>query len=191
MRIGRGTLFWGLLGTAALLSGLANWSLQRPLPTATPRTEGADHSFTQPHAWLFDSEGRPAYEATGTRLEHRVESGDYLLSQAELLAHPAEGEEGLWHIRAEQARFLADRKHAMLEGGVTIERENVPPADSLRLQARDVALDLSARTATSENPMTAEGQHWQSQASTFSADFTQQQLLQEGRVHDRHEPPRR
>lgn len=191
MRIGRGTLLWGLLGTAALLSGLANWSLQRPLPTSAPRTEGADHSFTRPHALLFDSEGRPAYEAFGSRLEHRAESGDYLLSQAELLTHPEEGEQEMWRMRADQARFFADRKHALLEGGVTIERENVPPADSLRLQTRDVALDLSTRTATSENPMTAEGQHWQSQAETFSADFTQQQLLQEGRVHDRHEPPHR
>ncbi|MGC8731679.1 MAG: LPS export ABC transporter periplasmic protein LptC [Halothiobacillaceae bacterium] len=190
LKPGRSTMLWSLLGGAALLSGLANWSLQRPLPAATPRLHGADHSFTRPHVWLFDREGRPAYEALGTRLEHRAESGDYLLSGAELVAHPREGEQGIWRLRAEQARLDDDRRHAWLTGAVTIEREQVPPADALRLQARDVALDLAARTAQSQEPMTAEGAHWQSQAAAFFADFTQQLLLQEGRVHDRHEPPR-
>ncbi|MFZ5536437.1 MAG: LPS export ABC transporter periplasmic protein LptC [Pseudomonadota bacterium] len=191
MRFRQEALFWSLLGGAALLAVLANGALQRPLPTATPRLHGADHSFTQPHAWLFDREGRIAYEALGTQLEHRAESGAYLLSEAELLVHPGEGEQGMWHLRAEQARLDDDRRHAWLEGAVTFDREQVPPADALRLQARDVALDLVARTAASQQPMTAAGQHWQSQAAAFSADFTQQLLLQEGRVHDRHEPPRR
>lgn len=191
LKPGRSAMFWGLLGGAAVLSGLANWSWQSPLPAATPRLHGADHSFTQPHAWLFDREGHPAYEALGTRLEHRAESGDYLLSGAELIAYPKEGEHGLWHLRAEQARLDDDRRHAWLMGAVTIEREQVPPADALRLQARDVALDLVARTAQSQDPMTAEGLHWQSRAAAFSADFNQQLLLQEGRVHDRHEPPDR
>ncbi|MEF3193041.1 MAG: LPS export ABC transporter periplasmic protein LptC, partial [Halothiobacillaceae bacterium] len=97
--------------------------------------------------------------------------------------------QGIWRLRAEQARLDNDRRHAWLMGAVTIDREQVPPADALRLMARDVALDLTARTAQSPNPMTAEGLHWQSQAAAFSADFTQQLLLQEGRVRDRYEPP--
>jgi LPS export ABC transporter protein LptC len=191
MRFRQEALFWSLLGGAALLAVLANGALQRPLPTATPRLHGADHSFTQPHAWLFDREGRIAYEALGTQLEHRAESGAYLLSEAELLVHPREGEQGIWRLRAEQARLDDDRTHAWLAGEVTIDREEVPPSDALRLLARDVALDLAARTATSNAPMTAIGAHWQSRSSAFSADFTQQLLLQEGRVHDRHEPPHR
>jgi len=191
LRPGRGTIFWALLGGAALLSGLANWSLQRPLPAATPRLYGADHSFTRPHAWLFDRKGRPTYEVFGTRLEHRAESDDYLLRDAELIAHPGQGEQGIWHLRAEQARLDDDRRHATLAGEVTIDREQVPPADALRLLARDVALDLAARTAISNAPMTAIGAHWQSRSSAFSADFNQQLLLQEGRVHDHYEPPHR
>ncbi|MDM7321967.1 MAG: LPS export ABC transporter periplasmic protein LptC [Gammaproteobacteria bacterium] len=191
MRFRQEARFWSLLGGAALLAVLANESLQRPLPIAPPRLHGADHSFTQPHAWLFDREGRIAYEALGTRLEHRAESGAYLLSEAEVLVHPREGEQGIWRLCAEQARLDDDRRHAWLVGAVTIEREQVAPADALRLQARDVVLDLTARTAQSQQPMTAEGLHWQSQAAAFSADFTQQLLLQEGRVHDRHEPLRR
>jgi LPS export ABC transporter protein LptC len=191
MRFRQEALFWSLLGGAALLAVLANGALQRPLPTATPRLYGADHSFTRPHAWLFDREGRISYEALGAQLEHRAESGAYLLHEAELLVHPREGEQGVWHLRAAQARLDDDRRHAWLEGAVTFEREQVPPADALWLQARDVALDLVARTAASQQPMTARGSHWQSQAAAFSADFTQQLLLQEGHVHDRHEPPRR
>ncbi|MGK0674020.1 MAG: LPS export ABC transporter periplasmic protein LptC [Halothiobacillaceae bacterium] len=191
MRFRQEALLWSLLGTATLLAVLANGALQRPLPAATPRLHGADHSFTQPHAWLFDREGRLAYEALGTRLEHRAESGDYLLSQAELVAYPREGEQGVWYLRAEQVRLDDDRRHAWLAGAVTIERKQVPPADALRLHARNVALDLAARTAQSQEPMTAEGLHWQSQAMAFFADFTQRLLLQEGRVHDRHELPRR
>lgn len=191
MRFRQEAGFWSLLGGAALLAVLANGSLQRPLPTVTPRLHGADHSFTQPHAWLFDREGRVAYEALGTCLEHRAESGAYLLSEAELLVHPKEGEQGMWHLHAEQLHLDADRRHAWLKGAVTFDRKQVPPADALRLQARDVALDLVARTAASQQPMTATGLYWQSQATAFSADFTQRLLLQEGRVHDRYEPPRR
>lgn len=185
---GGGARFWGLLGGAALLSSLIHWALQRPLPTPTPRQHGADHSFIQPHARLYDLAGRPAYEARGSRLEHRAESGAYLLHDAELFIHPREGETGRWRLRAEQARLDADRRHAWLAGEVIIEREQVPPADALRIEARNVALDLIARTATSQEPMMARGLHWQSQAAAFSADFNQRLLLQEGRVHDRHEP---
>lgn len=191
MRLRREAAFWSLLGGLALLTVLANRALEQPLPTATPRLHGADHSFSQPQAWLFDRAGRPAYEARGTSMEHRAENDGYLLRDAELLLHPREGEQGFWRLRAERAELDADRQHARLVGAVTLQREQVPPTDALRLEAREVALDLPARTATSQDPMTATGLHWQSQATGFAADFTQRLLVQEGRVHDRYEPPRR
>ncbi|MFZ5579690.1 MAG: LPS export ABC transporter periplasmic protein LptC [Pseudomonadota bacterium] len=182
-----------LLGLAllALLSAWADQSLQSPLPAGAARDHGADHSFTAPLARLYDSEGRLAYEARGARLEHRAESGDYLLEQANLTVHPRPGAEDLWQLQSERARFLADRTHAMLEGEVKAERRNVLPASAMRFHARDVRLDLKARSAESALPMTAEGLHWHSRADRFRADFTTEQLTQEGRVHDRHDPIRR
>ncbi|MEW6764940.1 MAG: LPS export ABC transporter periplasmic protein LptC [Pseudomonadota bacterium] len=189
----RGSSLAPLLGLGALaaFSFWANEALQRPLATTTPRAVGADHSFSAPHARLFDSEGQLAYEARGTRLEHRAESGDYILEQADLTLHPRQDGPSGWHIRSERARFLADRTHAMLENMVEAERLGAPPESAMRLKARDVTLNLETHTAESTAPMSAEGQHWQSRADTFRADFTSQQLLQEGRVHDRHEPLRR
>lgn len=189
-RLGNPTL-WILLLLGALLSGLANWSLQSPLPVAGKRAEGADHSFIKPHALLFDKDGQPVYEAEGTRLEHRAESGDYVLEQARFTVHPGPERVDGWLMTAERVRFLADRDKAMLEGAVKAERQHVLPKDALTLTTRDIMIDLNARTASGRAPMLAEGQHWQSAASAFSVDFSTQQLTQEGPVHDRHAPPRR
>ncbi|GEM_PF-1975757 len=179
------------LGALAAFSFWANEALQRPLPAATPRTDGADHSFSAPHARLFGTSGRLAYEARGTRMEHRAESGDYILEQAVLTLHPEQGQISGWQVTSERIRFLADRTHALLQGTVAAERTGVAPEAALQLMARDITLNLKTRIAESESAMTAEGPHWQSQAQTFRADFNAQQLLQEGRVHDRHEPLRR
>ena len=174
----------------ALLSSLASWSLQQTLPVSEKRTQGADHSFTQPQAWLFDRQGRLAYQATGSQLEHRTESGDYVLEQARLTVHPTEESADGWLIEAEQARFLTNREAALLGGNVTAQRQHVADQDAITIKARDVVLDLVTHIATSSEPMMAEGQHWQSQSETFKADFSTEQLSQQGRVHDRHEPPR-
>jgi len=189
-RLGNPTV-WILLVLGALLSGLANWSLQAPPPVAGKRAEGPDHSFIQPQAWLFDKDGQPAYEASGTRLDHRAESGDYVLERALLLIHPGPGHPDGWRIEAERARFFSDREKARLEGDVRAERQHVPPMDALSLTTRGIMIDLNARTASGREPMLAEGLHWQSAASAFSVDFSTQQLLQEGPVHDRHAPTRR
>ncbi len=102
---------------------------------------------------------------------------------------PKPGEQGTWHLWAERARLADDRRHAWLEGAVTIDREQVPPDQALRVLAQDVSLDLHERTAASEAPMQALGQGWTSRAQMFHADFAQQLLVQEGRVHDVYESP--
>lgn len=189
MRLGSPTL-WIALVLGALLSSLASWSLQQTLPVSEKRTQGADHSFIQPQAWLFDRQGRLAYQAAGTRLEHRTESGDYVLEQARLTVHPSEKSADGWLIDAEQARFLTNRETALLGGNVTAQRQHVTAQDAITIKARDVILDLVTHIATSSEPMMAEGQRWQSQSEAFRADLSTEQLSQEGRVHDLHEPPR-
>ncbi len=181
---------WIVLVLGAVLSGLASWSMQRTLPVSEKRTQGADHSLIQPKAWLFDEQGLLAYQASGTRLDHLIESGDYLLHNAHLIVEPSSGHADGWIIDAEQARFLTHRKTALLAGNVSAQRQHVAAEDAITITARDIILDLASRTATSNEPMQVKGRHWVSQSSVFRADFSSEQLTQEGRVHDRHEPPR-
>lgn len=191
MRLSAEAWSWVLLGTLAILTMLANHALQRPLSPSPSRLQGADHSFVHPRTLLFDAQGRLVYEIQGDRLEHRAESGAYLMHPAQVWVFPKPDENGFWYLEAERAHLAANRHKAWLEGAVTVRREGVPPADALQIITRDVSLDLVGHTASSQSSMLALGSHWQSQADTFFVDFTQRLLKQEGHVHDRFDPPKR
>lgn len=192
------SLPWLALALAAALSTWASFILYQPLPTLSQRAQGADHLFIQPKARLFDLQGQPAYDIRGERLEHRAESDDYVLSQAEMTLYAKktpsaperqnEHQNEHWDIQAQQARILADREHIQLEGDVHAVRLGVPPQDRITLQAHDVTLAHKAQTAQSTQPVTVNGANWQSQSSAFSADLSTEQLEQQGRVHDRYQP---
>jgi LPS export ABC transporter protein LptC len=188
------SLPWLALALAAALSTWASFALYQPLPTLSQRAQGADHLFIQPKARLFDLQGQPAYDIRGERLEHRAESDDYVLSQAEVTLYAKntpstpERQDEHWNIQAQQARILADREHIQLEGAVHAERLGVPPQDRITLQAHDVTLAHKAQTARSTQPVVVDGANWQSQSSAFSADLSTEQLEQQGRVHDRYQP---
>ncbi|MEW5839349.1 MAG: LPS export ABC transporter periplasmic protein LptC [Pseudomonadota bacterium] len=186
---------WLVLATLTALSLWANHALQQPLPTAQKRNFGADHSFIQPEARVFTKDGDVAYDIRGAHLQHRAESGEYLLSQARMLVYPQNqpdtapsAQREHWHIQSAQAKILADREHVLLEGQVDAERQGVPAEKRITLRAQNVTLARQAQTASSAHPVTVQGANWQSQSSAFHADLTTKQLEQTGRVHDRYQP---
>ncbi|MDD2893022.1 MAG: LPS export ABC transporter periplasmic protein LptC [Halothiobacillaceae bacterium] len=187
---------WLALLILAALSTWASFSLYRPLPSAENRQVGADHAFIQPDARVFDENGQTAYDLRGTRLEHRAESDELILTQAKMRlytqdtgnATPEKASE-YWDIQAERARIMADREHIQLEGQVQAERGGIPPEQRITLHAQDVTLTHKAQTASSTQAVTVNGAHWQSQSSGFQADLSSEQLEQTGRVHDRYQPP--
>ncbi|OYY73270.1 MAG: LPS export ABC transporter periplasmic protein LptC [Gammaproteobacteria bacterium 28-57-27] len=187
---------WLALLALAALSTWASFSLYRPLPGAEKRQAGADHAFIQPDARVFDKDGQAAYDLRGTRLEHRAESDELILTQAKMRLYAQdtsneapENESEYWDIQAERARIMADREHVQLEGQVLAERGGVLPEQRITLHAQDVTLAHKAQTASSAQPVIVDGAHWQSQSSGFQADLSTEQLEQTGRVHDRYQPP--
>jgi LPS export ABC transporter protein LptC len=190
---------WLALLALAVLSTWASLSLNKPLPSVAKRQTGADHAFIQPVARVFDKEGQAAYDIRGTQLEHRAESDEHILTQANMrlytqtqngiqTALPLEQREH-WNIQSERARIMADREHVQLEGQVHAERDGVLPEQRITLHAQDVTLAHKAQTASSTHPVTVDGVNWQSQSSGFQAHLATEQLEQTGRVHDRYQPP--
>jgi len=186
---------WLALLALAALSTWASLSLYNPLPSAEKRQTGTDHAFIQPVARVFDKDGQAAYDIRGTQLEHRAESDEHVLTQANmrLYSHAqgvnqAEEQREYWDIQAERARIMADREHVQLEGQVHAERGGVLPAQHITLHAQDVTLAHKAQTASSTHPVTVDGANWQSQSSGFQAHLATEQLEQTGRVHDRYQP---
>ena len=191
---------WLALLALAALSTWASLSLNQALPGAEKRQTGADHAFVQPVARVFDKDGQAAYDISGTKLEHRAESDEHILSQANMRLYtqaqdgtrttqPIEQREH-WNIQSERARIMADREHVQLEGQVHAERGGVLPEQRITLHAQDVTLAHKAQTASSTHPVTVDGAHWQSQSSGFHAYLSTEQLEQTGRVHDRYQPPK-
>lgn len=185
---------WLALLALAALSTWVSLSLYRPLPNAEKRQAGADHAFIQPDARVFDKDGQAAYDLRGTRLEHRAESDELVLTQARmrLYAQDARDNEAheYWDIQAEHARIMADREHVQLKGQVQAERGGIPPEQRITLLAQDVTLAHKAQTASSTHPVTVDGVNWQSQSNGFQAHLATEQLEQTGRVHDRYQPPK-
>jgi len=188
---------WLVLPLLALLSTWASLSLYKPIPSAEKRKIGADHAFIQPVARVFDKNGQAAYDIRGTQLEHRAESDEHVLTQANMRLysnkqdiHPAAAQREYWDIQAERAHIMADREHVQLEGQVHAERGGVLPDQHITLHAQDVTLAHKAQIASSTHPVTVDGANWQSQSSGFQADLSSEQLEQTGRVHDRYQPPK-
>ena len=183
-----------LLALAAL-STWASLSLFRPLPSEAKRQSGADHAFIQPRAQIYNIQGQLAYRLEGERLQHRAESGDYLLSSAKLVAYskqrppeqPAEQAER-WQMNAPSARLSHDGEQLDLQGQVTASRLGVSEDKRIQLFAQDVTLHKQAQTAQSTQPLLAQGQQWQSRSSAFQADLAHEQLEQTGRVYDHYQP---
>ena len=191
---------WLALLALAVLSTWASLSLNQPLPGAEKRQTGADHAFIQPVARVFDKDGQAAYDIRGTKLEHRAESDEHILTKANMRLYP-QAQDGTqmalsmeqrehWNIQSERARIMADREHVQLEGLVHAERGGVLPEQRITLHAQDVTLAHKAQTASSTHPVTVDGAHWQSQSSGFHAYLSTEQLEQTGRVHDRYQPPK-
>ena len=187
---------WLSLAALVALSSWASISLQQPLPDAQKRSVGADHAFIQPEARVFNAAGHAAYDIRGAQLEHRAESGEHILTQAEMRIYPhddralqpATQEREHWLIQSERARVMPDREHVQLEGQVYAERQGVPLENRITLRAQDVTLAHQAQTAQSARPVTVDGINWQSQSSAFHANLSTEQLEQTGRVHDRYQP---
>jgi len=189
---------WLALLALAALSTWASLSLNQPLPGAEKRQTGADHAFIQPVARVFDKDGQAAYDIRGAKLEHRAESDEHILTQANMRLYP-QAQDGTqmalfmeqrehWNIQSERARIMADREHVQLEGQVHAERDGVLPERRITLHAQDVTLAHKAQTASSTKPVMVDGANWQSQSSGFQAHLATEQLEQTGRVHDRYQP---
>ena len=63
-----------------------------------------------------------------------------------------EGDE--WHISADSAIITADREHVSLIGHVDFLRQNKITADRLEIRTRDVMLNVTPRTASTEAAVT-------------------------------------
>jgi len=191
---------WLALLALAALSTWASLSLNQPLPGAEKRQTGADHAFIQPIARVFDKDGQAAYDIRGAKLEHRAESDEHILTQANMRLYPQAQDtpqkmlppeqREYWDIQAERARIMADREHVQLEGQVQAARRGVLNEQRITLRAQDVTLAHKAQTASSTHPVTVDGANWQSQSSGFQANLSTEQLEQTGRVHDRYQPPK-
>ena len=138
----------------ALLAALTVLSILISRPSQEERAEpvkGLDtrlnyalHDF---RGRLHNAEGAVRMEIDAPMLRNDASSGIGTVTAPNIRIQQDDEE---WYITAESAVFAADRERVMLEGEVTLLRSNPLTGDRLDIRTRDVQLNITPRTASSD-----------------------------------------
>ncbi len=135
----------------ALLAALS-WILSRPQSESA--TDPVSHLDTRLNYALYDFSGRLLDQRGEVNLEivSPVLRNDALsgIGTVEAPEIQIQQEDDQWYITAESAIITADREHVSLMGDVTLTRRNEVTGQKLEISTRDVMLNVTPRTASTE-----------------------------------------
>jgi LPS export ABC transporter protein LptC len=138
------TLLAALAVLSVLVSRPSEEESAAPVKGLDTRLNYALHDF---HGRLHNAEGAVRMEIDAPMLRNDASSGIGTVTAPNIRIQQDDEE---WYITAESAVFAADREHVLLEGEVTLLRSNPLTGDRLDIKTRDVQLNITPRTASSD-----------------------------------------
>jgi LPS export ABC transporter protein LptC len=138
-----------VLAVLAIASGLVSRnpsdSTEKPLARIDTRLNYALHDF---EGRLLDELGNINLEISSPVLRKNAESE---VGTIESPVIRIQQENELWYISAESAIITADREYVSLIGKVEMSRQNELTGETLEISTRDVMLNITPRTASTES----------------------------------------
>lgn len=140
----------GILVLAAL--AVLSWLLSRPAELIEDApVEGLDtrlnYALHEFRGRLLDERGETRLEISAPLLRNDASSGIGTVEKPDIRIQQDNEE---WYITAESAVIAADREHITLSGEVNMVRRNEITGDRLDIATRDVVLDVTPRTASTD-----------------------------------------
>ena len=131
---------------------------------------------------LLNDDGRINFEIKAPELRSEASSGVGTVVSPEIRIQQ---EDERWYIRAESAIITADREHVSLIGDVYLTRRNEITGQLLEISTRDVMLNVTPRTATTEAGVLIEQEGDSLMATGMNLDMIASsfELLNEVRAH--------
>jgi len=138
-----------VLAVLAIASGLVSRnpsdSTEKPLTRIDTRLNYALHDF---EGRLLDELGNINLEISSPVLRKNAESE---VGTIESPVIRIQQENELWYISSESAIITADREYVSLIGKVEMSRQNELTGETLEISTRDVMLNITPRTASTES----------------------------------------
>jgi len=138
-----------VLAVLAIASGLVSRnpsdSTEKPLARIDTRLNYALHDF---EGRLLDELGNIKLEISSPVLRKNAESE---VGTIESPVIRIQQENELWYISSESAIITADREYVSLIGKVEMSRQNELTGETLEISTRDVMLNITPRTASTES----------------------------------------
>ena len=103
------------------------------------------------HAQLLDDEGLVQLEINAPMLRNNASTQVGTVENPRIRVRQENDE---WHISSDSAIITADREHVSLIGHVDFLRQSKIHADRLEIRTRDVMLNVTPRTASTEASVT-------------------------------------
>lgn len=145
-RTRRGIYVLALLAIASgLVSRNPSDSTAKPLTRIDTRLNYALHDF---EGRLLDELGNINLEISSPVLRKNAESE---VGTIESPVIRIQQENELWYISSESAIITADREYVSLIGKVEMSRQNELTGETLEISTRDVMLNITPRTASTES----------------------------------------
>lgn len=143
------------IATLALLAVLS-WiaSRDRPEPGASPFQDldtRLNYALWDFSAMLLDREGRISLRIDAPMLRNDASSEVGTVENPRIRIQQDADE---WYITADSAVVTADREHVSLVGTVDLLRENRQTRETLEIRTRDVLLNVTPRTASTQAAVT-------------------------------------
>lgn len=143
------------------------------------RLNYALHDF---NAFLLDEQGRINLEMHSPVLRNNAETGIGSVDSPEI---QIQQEVERWYITAESAIVTANREHVSLMGKVKLKRRNQLSGQILEIETRDVMLNVTPRTASTESKvrMSQEGDRLEAVGMRIDMVANRFEMLDEVRAH--------
>jgi LPS export ABC transporter protein LptC len=144
-RTRRGIILLALVAILmSILSKDPGDTTNKPISELDTRLNYALHDFS---AYLLNDDGGINLEIQSPVLRNNAESGIGTVVSPEIRIQQ---EDERWYITAESAIITADREHVSLMGDVNLRRRNQISGQLLEISTRDVMLNVTPRTASTE-----------------------------------------
>lgn len=145
-RTRRGIIFLAILAAASWYLSRDQEEIQdRPVSELDTRLNYALHDFD---GRLLNDSGAINLEIYAPVLRSNAASGIGTVESPEI---HIQQEDERWYITAESAIITADREHVSLMGDVYLSRKNEITGQLLEISTKDVMLNVTPRTASSES----------------------------------------
>lgn len=154
-------------------------TLELPVSKLDTRLNYALHDFT---GRLLNDSGAINLEIYAPVLRSNAASGVGTVESPEIRIQQ---EDERWYITAESAIITADREYVSLMGDVYLSRRNAMTGELLEISTKDVMLNVTPRTASSESVVRIEQENDWLRATGIKLDMVSNtfELLNDVRAH--------